>query len=84
MHKDSHHGGHACGINTQCEQVNCQFKSFGSLQHLKTRFGKDITIQAKVNAGDDTAALKHFMSASFTQLEFKSEHSVCQRALNRL
>ncbi len=79
-------------------QVNGEFKCFGTLQHLKSRFGKGIVglsiteslvvhpalwftpsglaISAKVQAGDDTTALKAFITSTFPNHEFKSEHSV--------
>ena len=57
-------------------QVNGQFRCFGSLQHLKSRFGKGIALYAKVAAGSDTGAIKNYISAHFTQLEFKGEHAV--------
>ena len=57
-------------------QVNGQFRCYGSLQHLKSRFGKGIALYAKVAAGSDTSAIKNYISAHFAQLEFKGEHAV--------
>eukprot|EP00042_Codosiga_hollandica_P055287 m.770640 g.770640 ORF g.770640 m.770640 type:complete len:120 (+) comp59083_c1_seq3:284-643(+) len=40
-----------------------------------SRFGKGLTLMAKVRGAADTSALKAFITSRFNQLEFKGEHS---------
>ena len=60
--------------------VNGRFKCIGSVGHLKHRFGRGVTISARVetdengNAGD-TAELKRFIEAKFVDAELREEYN---------
>jgi hypothetical protein len=57
-------------------QVNGQFQCMGTLQHLKSRFGKGLTIQARGQPNTSTAPLVAWIRSKFNNVLLKSEHAV--------
>ncbi|XP_033097470.1 ATP-binding cassette sub-family A member 3-like [Anneissia japonica] len=57
--------------------VNGKFKCLGSIQHLKSRFGKGYTLLAKVapdGSGQNLCQLKVFIEEKFPDSKLKDEH----------
>ena len=54
--------------------VNGRFQCIGSLQHLKSRFGRGISLVVKLNA-ERTAELKSFVDEHFPENRVKDQHA---------
>merc|ERR1719354_1273265 len=55
--------------------VNGQFKCMGSLQHLKTRFGGDVSLMLKVDEKSQMEAVQEWVKETFPQATMKDVHN---------
>jgi ABC-type multidrug transport system ATPase subunit len=53
--------------------VNGRFQCFGSLQHLKSKFGRGVSLTVRLKA-EQASALRSFVAAHFPQHVVKDQH----------
>ena len=54
--------------------VNGRFQCFGSLQHLKSKFGRGISLIVRLKQQDRVQGLRGYMNEHFPQHTIKDEH----------